>query len=90
METTVGWIVVLGLTLLAHLEAGHRGRLPIVRDVLDDRVAWSAIGAVSEWIAEAAIQRIAEVVPAVVTGADIGRNQHEVAGPRNALPNQEL
>ena len=57
VEAAVGGVAVLGRALRAHREVAHRGHRPVVGDVLDDREARSAVGAVDERVARSAGRR---------------------------------
>ena len=89
MEAPIGRIAVLRLAGFAHNEARHRCLRAIVWYLLDDGVARTTVCAICEWIAEAAVKRIAEVAPAGVAGAGIGRDQSELTCLLPALDNVE-
>ena len=75
----------------SHSRKRAHGRVrPIVRDVLDDGVARSAIGAVREGIAGSADWRDpAKSAQAGIAGRDIGRDQRELPGLCDALADDE-
>ena len=50
----------------------HRRGRPVVRDVASDRVAWTAVRAVREGIAVAAVGRVEDLAEAVRTSVVIG------------------
>ncbi len=80
MESTVARIVVFAFAGWAQAKLGHGGVGPVVRNVLDDGVARSAIGAIGEGVPIAAVGGVAQVGQAVRAGGDIRRNEHELAG----------
>src|ERR1700679_3969664 len=75
VKATIIGIGILGRAGAAHREGGHGCAGAVIGDALDDGVARAAVGAVGEWIAEPAVVRIAEVLPASVAGAGISGNQ---------------
>ena len=87
MEAAVSWVCVLRCAGSAHGKARHGGGGAIVGDVLNDGVARAAVGAVGERVAVAPVVGVAEVAPAGVAGACVGRNQREGAGLLVALKN---
>ena len=61
--------------MLAHIKSGHGGLVPIVGNILDDRVAGSAVGTVDKGISKTSIRRIPEFLEAIGTGGYIRRDQ---------------
>ena len=89
VKPPVGRVVILPLALRAHPEDRHRRLRPVVRNVLNDRVSRTAIGAVRERVAEAPVGRIHRIGQAGVAGRDIRRDQGELAGLGHAVPDRE-
>ena len=79
METAIERILVLAPALGAELEARHAGVRPVVRQRLDQRVAWPALRAVDERVTVAAVAGIRELAHAVVA-------REEVRGHGNLRP----
>ncbi len=77
VKAPVGGVVVLAPAVGAKSEGGHRRLSAIVRDIEDDAVARTAVGAVGKGIFEAPVGGIADVVAALITDADIRRHQGE-------------
>ena len=75
MESAVRGIIELGLACRAHGENRHRGGRAVVGNVAHDGEAWATISAVYEGIAMAAIAGIEKFAEAVVTNANIRRDQ---------------
>ncbi len=88
VEAPVAWVLVLPPAVGAHREARHGRVRPVVRNPLDDREAWPALGAVDERVPVAAVGRIEELAQALVAGGDIGRDQCR-AGCGGALGDRE-
>jgi len=87
MESTVPGIIIFGLALGAHLEVAH-GRLgAVIGHIFNYGEPWSAIGAVGEGIAIAAIFGIQQLGKARMAGSDIRRNQLVFPFLSLALPN---
>jgi hypothetical protein len=42
--------MIFPLTVIAHGKDGHGGFGPVIRNIIDDRVPWTTIGAVYEWV----------------------------------------
>ena len=76
VEPAVGGVGVLGPAVGAHDEAGHGGRLPVVGDRPDDRVAGPAVGAVDERVAVAAVGGVEQLALAVGAGGDVDADRH--------------
>ena len=68
-------IMVLPLTIRAHGEAGHGGLGPVIGDVFNDRKTGAAIGTVDEGIAVAPVPGVTQFPQAVLTDADVRRDQ---------------
>jgi hypothetical protein len=89
VETAVAGLVVFGFAGPAHAEAGHGGGGAVVRNVLNDGVARTAISAVGKRVEIAAVGWIVEVAQAVVAGGNVGRDQGEISHRPSALSNLE-
>ena len=83
VEAAVGGIVVLALAFGAHLEAGHRGRGPVVRNRAGYGEAGTTVGAVGERVAVAAVRGVEDLPQALFAGGDIRRYERP---PPDALP----
>ena len=75
VESAVTWIIVLGLTLRAHVKARHRRGGAIVGYARDDGKARATVGAVCERIPIAPVFGIEQLAQAIGTGCDVGRDQ---------------
>ena len=75
VEPPVGRIGVLGRTGRAHVEAGHAGPRAVVGQVLDDRPARPAVGAIGEGIAEPPLARRVNLLAALGAGRQVGGNR---------------
>ena len=75
MKTAIGGIIVFGLTRGAHAKGSHGGARTVVRDVANDGEARTAVGAVDEGVAEAAVARIQHFAETVVADGHIGRDE---------------
>jgi hypothetical protein len=75
MKTAIGRIVVLGQAPGAHLKGQHRRVGPIVGNPGGDRKARSAVGAVGEGIAVAALGPVVDLHRAHLTGRNVRRNR---------------
>ncbi|MPN22237.1 hypothetical protein SDC9_169620 [bioreactor metagenome] len=71
MEAAVGRVGVLRGAVRTHGEPAHRGRRPVVRQILDDRQPWAAVGAGGERVAVAAVGRVGHLGQTVRAGRDI-------------------
>jgi hypothetical protein len=65
MEPPVSRIIVFSLTSGAHRKFLHGGVGPIIGDIINYGVTWSAVGAVYEWISISAILRIEHLPDAI-------------------------
>src|ERR1700733_685593 len=74
METAVGRILVLGPATFAHREARHRREWTVIGDPADDRKARTAVGAVDERVAIAAVAGVEQLAQAVGAGRAVGRD----------------
>ena len=74
MKAAIGGIVVLRLAGWAHFEARHRGLRAVVGDAARDGEARSAVGAVEERIAVAAVGGIEQLAQTVGAGGRVGGN----------------
>ena len=58
MKSSVCRVVVLSLARGAHFKVLHGGFRPIIRNIVNDGIAGSAVGAVDERVLKAAIMEI--------------------------------
>jgi len=86
METPVEGVLILGLAIRAHNEAAHGGVGPVVGQRLDDGETWTAVGAVGERIAIAAVARVEDFGQAVGAGGDVGQHQDRLGAMLLAVP----
>ncbi len=75
VEPAVGRVAVLGIAGVAQRERAHRRLGPVVGELVDDRGARPAVGAVGERVAVAPVRRVEQLAQAVVAGGDVGREQ---------------
>ena len=75
VEPPVGRVAVLGVAGVAQGEGAHRRLRPVVRELLDDRGARPAVGAVGERVAVPPVRGVEQLAQAVVAGGDVGREQ---------------
>ena len=75
VEPAVARVAVLSLTGTAEREWPHGGLGAVVRKFLDDGRPGSAVGAVGERVAIAAVRRVKQLAQTVVTGGDVRREQ---------------
>ncbi len=75
VETSVRWVVVLGLAAVAHQERGHGRERPVVRGLSGDGETGPTIGAVDERVAIAPVLWIVHFGTTVGTDFEIWRNQ---------------
>ena len=71
-------VFILCLTDRAHRKPGHGGAGSVVRNVLYDRKARSAIGTIDKWICKTPVLRIHKLSSAILTDSDIRGDQHIV------------
>ena len=90
VEAAIGRIVVFPLAREAHFEGGHGGARAIVGNVVDDREARAAIGAVDEGIAEAAVARVHHLAKTIGADRYIRRNQSFRRGVETAGHDAEV
>ncbi|CAN5655019.1 hypothetical protein BH20ACT2_BH20ACT2_15910 [soil metagenome] len=76
VEAAVAGVVVLLLAPIAHHEAGHGGGGPVVGDGGDDGVPGTAVGAVGERVAEAAVRRVVDLCQARRAGGRVDAHRH--------------
>ena len=81
METAVGGIVVFLRAGVAQRERAHGGVRSVVGELHRDREPGSAVGAIDEGVAGAAVRRIGHLGQAVVAHGDVGRHE----GPHGAV-----
>src|ERR1017187_7971764 len=74
----VVWGRVFAFAGWALAKLGHGGVGPVVRNLLDDGVARSAVGAIGEGVPIAAVGGVAQGGQAVRAGGDVRRNEHEL------------
>src|SRR5262249_29969170 len=75
VEAPVVGVFVLGAASGTEVKGRHRGACPVVRRTADDRQTRTAIGAVEERIAVAAVGRVEQLGQAGVAGGDVGANE---------------
>src|ERR1700686_3511195 len=80
VEAAVRWVLVFLATHRTQCELLHRGVRPVVRDVDDNGVARSAIGAIGERVFKAAIAGIEQFLAAVGAGGQVGEKVDRFAG----------
>jgi hypothetical protein len=90
VEASVGRVLVLGAAERAHLEAGHGGQRPVVGDAADDREAGTAVRAVDERVAVAAIGRIEQLGQAALAGGGVRRDRRRGRAAGGAGHDREL
>ena len=74
MKAAVQGIIVLTLTLRAHLEAAHGGLKTIIRDVLDDSEARAAVSAVGKGITVTPVAWSQNLTQTGLAGSDVRRD----------------
>ena len=89
VKAPVGRVFVLGPAGRAEREAPHRGALPVVGQVLDDRESWTAVCAIGEGILKAPIARIEELGAALVARRDVRRDELVGVGVHGAREDAE-
>jgi hypothetical protein len=89
MEASIKRTTIFLPAFGAHLEVPHGGLGAVVWHTFDYREPWATIGAVSEWIAVAAVFRIHHLVQTSVAGSHIGRDELVFASLSLAFPNLE-
>ncbi len=77
VKSAISGVFIFGVAKVTHAKLRHGGSRAIVRNILNDRVARPAIGAVGEWVAVAAVGRIAKVTPAIVAGGYVRGDEGE-------------
>src|SRR5436190_14714550 len=85
MKASVARVLVLRPTSAAHREPTHGRVGPIVRNSLDDREAWSTVGAVDERIAIATVRLIEQFAQAIAASGDVRGNGNELLPARVTL-----
>ena len=75
MESTIVGIVVFRLAVGAHSKRRHRSGRTVVWDVLNNRVARAAIGAICKWIEVTAVAWCGRIAKTLSAGRDIRRYQ---------------
>ena len=71
MKAPIGGIIILGLACRAHFKMPHRSFGPIIRNIVNDGVTGSAVGAIDKRIAIAPVAGLQEFSQAIVTNRDI-------------------
>ncbi len=89
MKAPVGRVFVFRAAGRAQREAPHGGALPVVGQVLDDREARAAVGAVGEGVLVAPVPRVEELGAAVVAGRDVRGDQLIGVGVDGAVQDEE-
>ena len=89
VEAPVARIVVLGAARRAHREGAHGGGRAVVRDVEDDRVPRTAVGAVRERVAVAAVGGVVDLGQAVVARRGVDAHRHRRRTGRVGLDDAE-
>src|SRR5450631_4370237 len=84
VKAAIKRVVVLGLAARAHREHRHRCARAVVGDAAHNSEARSAICAIDEWVAIAAIRRIKQLAQAIGANRDVRRDQ------RTSLPGLAL
>jgi hypothetical protein len=74
------------LAIRAHLEKRHGGEGPVIRDVLDDGEARTAVRAIGKWVMEAAVALCKNIFKAGFAGGYIGRDELVLARLSHAVP----
>src|SRR5579859_8120064 len=77
MKAPVPRILIFFLAVRAHGERRHGCLRPVIGDVAQDGIAWSAMSAIGERITVAPVGRVPEIAPTSVAGACIGWHQHK-------------
>ena len=83
VEAAVFGIAVFVCALLAHGESRHGRVLAVVGQLVDDREARSAVGAVDEGVVEAAVRGVEQLGGAFGAGGQVGR--HKRGGRRGGF-----
>src|SRR5262245_2932600 len=78
MKASIKWILVFVTTRFTHLKRTHRRVRAVVWNILDNREARSAVGAVNEWIPITTIPRIEQLAQTIITGGDVRRNRSKL------------
>src|SRR6266704_1002398 len=89
MKAPVQRILILTLAFPTHREHTHRRLFAIIRHILDNRKARSAIRAVDKGIVEVPVSWIEEFKQAVVTSSSIRRDERFALGTSLAMSNDE-
>ena len=89
MKAPVRWIVVLRLAIGTHQEGSHRRLGPVVGNILDDREARTAVGAVDERVPVAAVARVEELSQAVIADGNVRGYGLKLAGARLRMADDE-
>ena len=90
MEPSIQRVIVFRLTLRAHDELVHRGLGAIVGNILNDREAGAAVGAVGERIGKATVLRGEDLPLAILAGSNVRRDQLAYAHLVAALSDDEI
>jgi hypothetical protein len=75
VKTAVHRVIVLTLALRAHLEAAHGGLGTIIRDVLDDGEARTAVGAIGKRITVTPVAWSQNLTQTGLAGSDVRRDK---------------
>ncbi len=84
VKAAIERILVLGSAGRAERKARHRRVLPVVGEIADDREARTAVRAVREGIAEAAVRRVEDLREAVGARPDVGQDEDRFDSSRAA------
>ncbi len=89
MEAAVAGISVLRLAGRAERELAHGGLSPVVGQLLDDRGARPAVGAVDEGVAVAPVRGVPQLGQAGIARGDVGREEADAGRRCGALRDAE-
>src|SRR5690606_29090628 len=84
VKSAVRRVVVLAVAVRAKRKPGHRRPLAVVGRSGHNGQARSAVRAIEERIAVAAVARIKQLGQTGVAGSDVGRDEYETGRPRFA------
>src|SRR5262249_9865541 len=83
------WIVIFACAVRAHRKCAYGRPLTIIGDVLHNRKARSAIGAVNKWVAITPVGRVAQFSETVLAGTNVRRDGDTFLAVRSALDDAE-
>jgi hypothetical protein len=90
MKAAVKRIIIFCLAIGTHYERAHSGFGTVVRDVLYDGEAWSAICTVGKGIVVAPVFGVEDFFEAGLACSDVRRHQLILAFFSNTVPNLKL